>query len=101
MLGIGPAYDRVPYFFSDQYDLGMEYSGWPSPWDEVVIRGDRESRALIAFWLRDGRVIAGLNMNVWDVNDKVQALVRSGERVDPEGLADPDTPLESLVPVAG
>ncbi|MFL5828020.1 MAG: NAD(P)/FAD-dependent oxidoreductase [Thermoleophilaceae bacterium] len=97
MLGQPLSYDRVPYFYSDQYDVGMEYAGWPSPWDEVVIRGDRESRELIAFWLMDGRVVAGMNMNVWDVIDQIQVLVRSWERVDPERLADVETPLEQLV----
>ncbi|HEX8856485.1 MAG TPA: FAD-dependent oxidoreductase [Thermoleophilaceae bacterium] len=97
MLGQPVSYDRVPYFFSDQYDVGMEYSGWPTPWDELVIRGDQETRELIAFWLKDGSVIAGLNMNVWDVTDPIQELVRSWGRMDPARLADVETPLEELV----
>ncbi|MGH2841676.1 MAG: NAD(P)/FAD-dependent oxidoreductase [Solirubrobacteraceae bacterium] len=98
MLGAGAAYDRVPYFYSDQYDVGMEYSGYAPQWDEVVIRGDTAAREFIAFWLRDGRVLAGMNVNVWDVTDPIQALVRSREPVDTERLADPGTPLEELVP---
>jgi 3-phenylpropionate/trans-cinnamate dioxygenase ferredoxin reductase component len=97
MLGQPVSYDRVPYFFSDQYDVGMEYAGWPIAWDEVVFRGDRDAPELIAFWLKDGRLVAGMNMNVWDVIEAIQALVRSGEPVDPERLADVDTPLEELV----
>src|SRR5205823_13304080 len=66
MLGQGVPYDRIPYFFSDQYDVGMEYSGYATDWDEVVFRGDPQGREFIAFWLADGRVVAGMNVNVWD-----------------------------------
>ena len=95
MLGAEEPYDRLPYFFSDQYDAGMEYSGLASGTDEVVIRGDLASRELIAFWVAEGRVLAGMNLNVWDVNDAVQALIRSRAVVDPGKLADPDVPLEA------
>jgi 3-phenylpropionate/trans-cinnamate dioxygenase ferredoxin reductase subunit len=98
MLGARVAYDRVPYFFSDQYDVGMEYSGYAPQWDEVVLRGDPAAREFIAFWLREGRVQAGMNVNVWDVTDDIQALVRSGQAVDRGRLADPDTPLADLLP---
>ncbi|MFF8383527.1 NAD(P)/FAD-dependent oxidoreductase [Streptomyces kanasensis] len=105
MLGRSVSYDRVPYFFSDQYDLGLEYSGWapPGSYDQVVLRGDAGRRRFLAFWLKDRRVLAGMNVNVWDVTDPVQALVRAGAAgttVDPEALADPSTPLESLLPPA-
>jgi 3-phenylpropionate/trans-cinnamate dioxygenase ferredoxin reductase subunit len=96
MLGTGEPYDRVPYFFSDQYDVGMEYAGYATEWDEVVFRGDVESREFIAFWLKDGRVLAGMNVNVWDVTDDIQALVRSGAPVDPARLRDPDVELTAL-----
>ncbi|MFI1957057.1 NAD(P)/FAD-dependent oxidoreductase [Streptomyces althioticus] len=99
MLGRDEVYDRVPYFFTDQYDLGMEYSGWapPGSYDQVVIRGDAGKREFVAFWVREGRVLAGMNVNVWDVTDPIQRLVRSREAVDTEALADPHVPLESLV----
>ncbi|MDT0345214.1 NAD(P)/FAD-dependent oxidoreductase [Streptomyces litchfieldiae] len=95
MLGQEISYDRVPYFFSDQYDVGLEYSGWapPGTYDRVVFRGDVAKRAFIAFWLRENRVLAGLNMNVWDVTDAIQHLVRTGTPVDPDALADRGTPL--------
>ena len=98
MLGQDVTYDRVPYFFSDQYDVGMEYSGWapPGSYDEVVIRGDAGKRHFIAFWLNEGRVLAGMNVNVWDVTDRIQRLIRERVVVDPEVLADPGVPLESL-----
>ncbi|MFD7873301.1 NAD(P)/FAD-dependent oxidoreductase [Streptomyces sp. NPDC059766] len=100
MLGKDVTYDRVPYFFSDQYDLGMEYSGWapPGSYDQVVIRGDAGKREFIAFWVKEGRVLAGMNVNVWDVTEPIQQLIRSGATVDSEALADPHTPLDSLVP---
>ena len=99
MLGQDETYDRVPYFYSDQYDLGMEYSGFamPGDYDEVVVRGDAAEREFVAFWLAKGRVLAGMNVNVWDVNEAIQALVRSGAVVDRKRLADPDVPLEELV----
>ncbi|MEA2428618.1 MAG: 3-phenylpropionate/trans-cinnamate dioxygenase ferredoxin reductase component [Thermoleophilaceae bacterium] len=97
MLGTPVSYDRVPYFFSDQYDVGMEYSGHAVGWDSVVIRGDLGAREFIAFWLKDGRVLAGMNVNVWDVTEPIQALVRSGTRVDPGRLAATDQSLEELV----
>ncbi|WP_407110258.1 NAD(P)/FAD-dependent oxidoreductase [Streptomyces sp. DSM 116494] len=98
MLGREEDYDRVPYFFSDQYDLGMEYSGWapPGSYDQVVVRGDAGKREFIAFWVKEGRVLAGMNVNVWDVTDPIQRMIRSRERVDTEALADPHVPLESL-----
>ena len=98
MLGQDVAYDRVPYFFTDQYDLGMEYSGYVEPdgYDEVVFRGDTGGREFIAFWLSGGKVLAGMNVNVWDVNEAIQGLVRDGRPVNKDALQDPDRPLESL-----
>jgi 3-phenylpropionate/trans-cinnamate dioxygenase ferredoxin reductase component len=98
MLGRGEAYERIPYFFSDQYDVGMEYAGHAAEWDEVVFRGDVEGREFIAFWLQRGRVVAGMNVNVWDVTDAIQALIRSRAEVDVGSLCDPDVDLASLSP---
>ncbi|MCZ7414119.1 MULTISPECIES: NAD(P)/FAD-dependent oxidoreductase [unclassified Streptomyces] len=98
MLGQDVVYDRIPYFFSDQYDLGLEYSGWapPGTYDQVICRGDVGKREFIAFWLHENRVLAGLNVNVWDVVEPIQALIRSGRPVDAQRLADPATPLTDL-----
>jgi 3-phenylpropionate/trans-cinnamate dioxygenase ferredoxin reductase subunit len=98
ILGHDEPYERVPYFYSDQFDLGMEYAGYPSAWDRVVFRGDVAGRAFIAFWLGGGRVIAGMNVNVWKVNAAISKLVASGAVVDVERLVDSDVPLESLLP---
>jgi len=100
MLGIGEPYVRVPYFFSDQYDLGMEYSGYAPSADRVVFRGDPARREFIAFWLKGGRVLAGMNVNVWDVTEQIQALIRSGSHVNPATLADPEADLAALVAAA-
>jgi 3-phenylpropionate/trans-cinnamate dioxygenase ferredoxin reductase subunit len=97
MLDEPTSYDHLPFFFSDQYDVGMEYAGRATASDEAVLRGDPAGGAFLAFWLRDGRVVAGMNVNVWDVNEQVQALIRSGRAIDRARLADPDTPLEALV----
>jgi 3-phenylpropionate/trans-cinnamate dioxygenase ferredoxin reductase subunit len=98
MLGAPAAYDRLPYFFSDQYDVGMEYAGFARSWDRVVFRGDPATREFIAFWLTGDRVVAGMNVNVWDVIDPIQRLIREGVAVDDRRLADPDVPLGELVP---
>jgi 3-phenylpropionate/trans-cinnamate dioxygenase ferredoxin reductase subunit len=99
MLGARQAYDCLPYFFSDQYDVGMEYSGLARTWDRVVFRGDPGSREFIVFWLAENRVLAGMNVNVWDVVDPIQRLIRDQVPVDDRRLSDPDVPLEQLAPV--
>ncbi len=100
MLGEPVSYDEIPYFFSDQYETGMEYAGFAPEWDEVVFRGDVAGREFIAFWLAEGRVVAGLNMNVWDVNEEIRELIRSRQPVDAKRLADADVGLEELAGVA-
>src|SRR5665648_524606 len=84
IMGADASDDRLPYFYTDQYDLGMEYVGYVGPdgYDELVVRGDLAKRELIAFWLREGRVLAGMNVNVWDVTEQIEELIRSGGRVD-------------------
>ncbi len=99
MLGQAVSYDRVPYFFTDQYDLGMEYSGYVEPggYERVVFRGDPAAREFVAFWLDSGgRVLAGMNVNIWDVNEAIQAIVRSGNPADSDALADPAIDLATL-----
>lgn len=102
MLGQPVSYDRVPYFFTDQYDLGMEYAGWApqGSYDSVVFRGDVAAREFLAFWVKGGRVLAGMNVNIWDVQDDIQALVKAGfagQAVDPSRLADDSVPLPDLL----
>ena len=98
MLGQRVEYDRVPYFYSDQYDLGMECAGLPSPgsYDEVVYRGDPATLEFVAFWLSGGKVVAGMNVNVWDISDDIQSLIRSARMVDHVGLADPTISLSEV-----
>jgi 3-phenylpropionate/trans-cinnamate dioxygenase ferredoxin reductase subunit len=99
MLGQDVSYDRVPYFFTDQYDLGMEYTGYVEPggYDQVVFRGRTDTREFIAFWLAEGRVLAGMNVNAWDVTDPIRTLVTSGRAVDTKKLADTDVSLTDLL----
>ena len=108
MLGKGKPYDRVPYFFSDQYDLGMEYSGWVAPgeYDQVVFRGEPGTAEagtapeFLAFWVKGGAVLAGMNANVWDVTETIADLVRAGltgRTVDLAALADPEVPLADVL----
>jgi 3-phenylpropionate/trans-cinnamate dioxygenase ferredoxin reductase subunit len=93
-------YDDIPYFYTDQFDLGMEYSGYRPLMDgtHVVYRGDVPGREFVSFWVTpDGRVVAGMNVNVWDVNEQVQALIREARPVDESRLADTSVPLNELV----
>ena len=102
MLGTPSEYTELPYFFTDQYDLGMEYVGHAPSVERMVFRGDVAEREFVAFWLAgDGRVLAGMNVNVWDVLDDVKALIRSKASVDADKLADPQAPLADLLSSAG
>jgi 3-phenylpropionate/trans-cinnamate dioxygenase ferredoxin reductase component len=98
MLGKPAAYAELPYFFTDQYDLGMEYVGYAPTYERVVFRGDVEGREFIAFWLDGGnRVLAGMNVNVWDVVDDIRHLICAQSAVDLERLADPKVPLSDVI----
>jgi NADPH-dependent 2,4-dienoyl-CoA reductase/sulfur reductase-like enzyme len=96
MLGQQVSYERVPYFYTDQYELGMEYSGMGGQGDTVVCRGSVDDREFIAFWMSEGRITAGMNVNVWDVTEPIQELIRSRRQVPVASLTDPDVPLERL-----
>ncbi|MFD4368123.1 NAD(P)/FAD-dependent oxidoreductase [Rhodococcus sp. NPDC058521] len=101
MLGRTAEYSDLPYFFTDQFDLGMEYTGYvPSAgYDRVVVRGDTDSREFVAFWIdSENRVLAGMNVNIWDVTDQIKALVSSASPVDPAQLGDPSMGLSDLLP---
>lgn len=98
MLGISTVYDRVPFFFSDQYEVGMEYVGYASGSDQVIFRGEPSNRKFIAFWLRDGMLAAGMHVNTWGVADTLSALVAAKRPLDPAALANPDVDLAGLVP---
>jgi 3-phenylpropionate/trans-cinnamate dioxygenase ferredoxin reductase subunit len=96
MLGDLVPYDRIPYFYSDQYDLGMEYTGWASPSDRLVVRGSLADRQFVAFWLNEGRVVAGMNANVWDVAKPIERLIRLRAITDPGALTDPSVAIDEL-----
>jgi 3-phenylpropionate/trans-cinnamate dioxygenase ferredoxin reductase component len=98
MLGQTVPYERLPYFFSDQYDVGMEYSGFARSWDRVVFRGDPATREFVAFWLVEDRVVAGMNVNVWDVTEPITRLIHARVAVDDRTLSNPDVPLDDLAP---
>jgi 3-phenylpropionate/trans-cinnamate dioxygenase ferredoxin reductase component len=84
MLGADDPYDKLPYFYSDQFDVGMEYTGWvdvPGGYDDVVVAGDVAAREFVAFWLLDGHVMAGMAVNVWEQMERVEELIRSQRKV--------------------
>jgi 3-phenylpropionate/trans-cinnamate dioxygenase ferredoxin reductase subunit len=96
MLGQKHPYDKIPYFFSDQYDFGMEYRGWSTARDELVVRHGASENEFIAFWLRDSRVVAAMNANIWDQDEALAALILSEAQVDKARLTDPDEELTPL-----
>jgi len=96
MLGLATPYEKVPYFYSDQYDLGMEYRGWAPSFDQVVFRGEVSGGEFLSFWLHDDVVVAAMNANIWDQTDAIEALLAARRPVDVAALADPDTDLGEL-----
>ncbi len=95
-------YDVVPFFFSDQYDSGLEYTGHVprgAP-TRLVLRGHPTDNAFMAFWLAEGRMLAGMHVNVWDTLDDITTLIKSGATLDPRLLADPRHPLINSPTVA-
>ncbi|MET3810282.1 FAD-dependent oxidoreductase [Arthrobacter sp. UYEF3] len=104
MLGEEALLDTVPYFYTDQYDVSMEYSGFPTLVDgSPVLRGSLEAKQFLAFWQREGCVVAGMSVN-WPRADKpqkaIKALIAARAAVSPDSLADPDVALEQLLPEA-
>ena len=97
MAGDDVSYDEIPYFFSDQYEVGMEYVGFVTESDRIIYRGSVEEREFIAFWMNGDRVVAGMNVNVWDVSDTISDLIRSRTEVDTAKLTDSDVDLASLL----
>ncbi|WLP88795.1 FAD-dependent oxidoreductase [Gordonia sp. NB41Y] len=97
IVGEHAEYTNLPYFFTDQYDLGMEYSGLGGADDRVITRGDLAKREFVAFWVDDaGHVRAGMQVNIWDQLDDIKKLIESGSAVDVDRLADAQVPLASL-----
>ncbi|QKT07510.1 FAD-dependent oxidoreductase [Gordonia sp. X0973] len=96
VLGGDEEYERLPYFYTDQYEFGMEYRGFASGDDELVIRGSVDDLEYLAFWLVDGKVAAAMNVNIWDAGDDLVALLESGRVVDRARLADPAVALADV-----
>lgn len=90
------AYDRIPYFYSDQFDLSMEYVGYAPRWDRIVYRGDPAGRAFIAFWLTDGAVRAAMSVGISGAIEPLRALIASGAPAHIDRLSDDAVPLEDL-----
>ena len=83
MLDRGEPYTRLPYFFTDQYDLGMEYIGLHGPDDRLVVQRPTDELKLQAFWLDSyNRVTAGMHINDWGAIEAIEQVIDSGEPVD-------------------
>jgi 3-phenylpropionate/trans-cinnamate dioxygenase ferredoxin reductase subunit len=97
LAGHRDVYDRLPYFFSDQYDVGIEYLGHARQWDRVVFRGDVAARKFIAFWIKDWRVVAAMSCNVWDIVEPLRRLITDRRPVGEASLGDPDIALDEVL----
>jgi 3-phenylpropionate/trans-cinnamate dioxygenase ferredoxin reductase subunit len=98
MLGQDVSFGKIPYFYSDQYDVGMEYRGHtPEGFDEVVFRGDPGGGEFLVFWLKDRIVQAAMNVNVWDRGEELEVLVAARTPVDVAQLRNEDAPLSAMV----
>jgi len=98
LAGTSERYDRVPYFFSDQFDLSLSYLGHVREWDELVTRGDQRVKEpkFVTWYLRRGIPRAALIVNDWDAEDPVREVIRRAEPVDPDRLADDGVALAEL-----
>jgi 3-phenylpropionate/trans-cinnamate dioxygenase ferredoxin reductase subunit len=98
MLGLDASASRLPFFYTDQYDLGMEYIGYAEAggYDQVVVRGDVANLGFVALWVADGRVVAGMQVNEWEATDPIEALILSGRQIAADRLADSDIALDDL-----
>jgi 3-phenylpropionate/trans-cinnamate dioxygenase ferredoxin reductase subunit len=95
MLGGGEVYDRVPYFFSDQFDLGMELVGRPGIGTEQLVR--HESTGTVVLWTRRGGVVAGMHTNLRDSKKAIDRLVTAGGEIDATAFRDPSVPLSEAL----
>jgi 3-phenylpropionate/trans-cinnamate dioxygenase ferredoxin reductase subunit len=98
IAGAHVPYTKVPYFWSDQYEVSLEYRGHASGDDRAVWRGDPERRMFSVFYLRDGRVDAVLSMNDKETGEAGEKLIASRHHVDERSLADPGKDLSELLP---
>lgn len=99
LLGQNTEYSQVPYFFTDQFGLGMEYCGYVAPagYGDVLFRGDKKTLEFMVFWLKEHRVMAWMNVNIWDQTEHIKALIRSALPVDAAQLANIDVSLETIL----
>jgi 3-phenylpropionate/trans-cinnamate dioxygenase ferredoxin reductase subunit len=98
MLGQDAVDIRPSYFFTDQYDLSMEYTGdiGPAGYDRVIFRHHADSNEMIIFWLYEQRIQAGMNINIWDVADDIDRLIQSARPINADDLGNPAIPLATL-----
>jgi 3-phenylpropionate/trans-cinnamate dioxygenase ferredoxin reductase component len=98
MLGQDAVDVRPSYFFTDQYDLSMEYTGdiGPAGYDRVIFRRHADSNEMIVFWLYEQRIQAGMNINIWDVADDIDRLIQSARPINADDLGNPAIPLATL-----
>jgi 3-phenylpropionate/trans-cinnamate dioxygenase ferredoxin reductase subunit len=97
MLRKGELYDEVPWFWSDQYDANLQYAGFHTEWDELVVRGSMEERNFVAFYRKDGRVLAAVALNQGKDLRRSMRLIKEGGLADVTKLRDPDVDLRTLV----
>ena len=100
MLGKGDPYEEIPWFWSDQYDANLQYAGYHTEWDELVVRGSMEERNFVAFYRKAGRVLAAVSVNRGRDLRRSMRLIKDQRPVDTTKLRDPDVDLRTLVEAA-
>jgi 3-phenylpropionate/trans-cinnamate dioxygenase ferredoxin reductase component len=100
MLGKGDRYDEIPWFWSNQYDSNLQYAGFHTEWDELVVRGSMEGRNFVAFYRKGGRVLAAVSVNRGKDLRRSMRLIKAQRPVDTTKLRDPDVDLRTLVEAA-
>ena len=96
MLGHSVVYDDIPWFWSDQYDWNLQYAGYHTTWEQLVIRGQPERDRFVACYLNDGRIDAAIAVNQGRELRRVIPLIKARQRVDPQQIADESVDLRQI-----
>jgi 3-phenylpropionate/trans-cinnamate dioxygenase ferredoxin reductase subunit len=96
MLGRSVAYDEVHWFWSDQYDANLQYAGFHTTWEELVVRGSLDSGSYLACYMNHGRIDAVVGLNRAKDVRRVMPLIKSRRAVNLDRLRDEGVDLRTL-----
>jgi 3-phenylpropionate/trans-cinnamate dioxygenase ferredoxin reductase component len=96
MLGENEPYGEIPWFWSDQYEHNLQYAGFHTEWDELVVRGSTEERNFVAFYRKDERVLAAVAINRGRDLRRSIPMIKAQEEIAAAKLSDLDVDLRTL-----